>query len=55
MVKIFPIIPKVIQRFVTGIDGKPRLELDITGKKASIIALCKQGKLERRKCRKYKV
>jgi len=31
------------------------LESDAVGKKASIIELCKKGKLHPRKCRKYKV
>ena len=34
-----------------GLDG--RIELDIVGKKDSIIKLCRAGKLKRRKCRKY--
>jgi len=54
VVKIFPIRPKhILRRIIEA--GKPRYELDITGKKASIIKLCQEGKLKRRKCRKYKV
>ena len=33
-------------------EGK--VEYDIVGKKASIIELCKKGRLHPRKCRKYR-
>ena len=44
---------KVVRYIVRYVGGK--LELDIVGKKASIIELCKKGKLHHRKCRKYRV
>jgi len=43
-------IVRYIKRLVGGKE-----ELDIVGKKASIIELCKKHKLDKRKCRKYKV
>jgi len=42
---------KEIRYIVRRIGGK--IELDIVGKKASIIELCRKGKLKKRKCRKY--
>ena len=43
-------IVKRIKRILP--DGK--IEYDIVGKKASIIELCKKGRLHPRKCRKYR-
>jgi len=43
-----------IVKFIKRIVGD-KVEVDIVGKKASIIELCKKHKLDKRKCRKYKV
>jgi len=43
---------KIVKYLVRIVGGK--VEYDIVGKKASIIELCKEGKLKPRKCRKYR-
>jgi len=49
-------VVKYIYRWVRdAVTGKWLLKKEIVGKKASIIKLCRKGKLNPRKCRKYKV
>jgi len=44
-------MPKEVKHIVRVIGDV--IKLDITGKKSSIIELCRDGKLTPRKCRKY--
>jgi len=43
-----------VVRFIRRLAGDKE-EKDIVGKKASIIELCRKHRLDRRKCRKYRV
>jgi len=48
-------IKYIFRKVIDAITGEPRIEMDIVGKKASIIKLCRAGKLHPRKCRKYEI
>jgi len=50
--KVVKYIFRKVRNYATGTY---EIHADIVGKKASIIKLCKEGKLHPRKCRKYKL
>jgi len=48
-------VRSILRRIRDAVTGEWRVEMDIVGKKTSIIKLCREGKLHPRKCRKYEV
>lgn len=43
-----------LQRVAVDRKGRILLSSDIVGKKASLVKLCKEGKLKPRKCRRWR-